>query len=291
LFPEYREDEHLTHGDDAPCIQIRRLVSGLPPKIRWKRSFVILQVGLDETGYGQTGADEAFIFAGYIGPVTHIEAFTHVWDRLMNLPPPLSVHELKKRVRWLRKIDPRVLALAHVIHGAHLHGVRFKVRPNDYQEMTDLLRPIQMKIPERMHMSKNPYFLAFLGIFLHLVGMIWNDPDTKVEVIYDENLQERKRLEEGYRQFRFFCEIAAPKFLTKIAKEPLPRNDEEFSLLQAADALAWHSHRAHVEGAHRRDYTNGLWSVLNSVPFFVDTDWTGDDLRDVANDVLKGLRR
>src|SRR5580700_4644118 len=105
-------DEHLQHGDRAPCVQIRRLVSGLPPKLRQNRLFVILQVGLDESGYGQSGPDEAFVLAGYMGPITHIETFTHIWDEVLNRPPALTVRELKKRVRWRKKIDERALMLA-----------------------------------------------------------------------------------------------------------------------------------------------------------------------------------
>jgi hypothetical protein len=40
---------------------------------------VILQVAIDESGYGQTGADEAFLFAGYVAPVRQWETFIDKW--------------------------------------------------------------------------------------------------------------------------------------------------------------------------------------------------------------------
>jgi hypothetical protein len=274
-------DKHLSCGDKAPCIQIRRLTSGLPERLRSKRWFVILQVGLDESGHGQTGPHEAFVFAGYVGPVTLVETFTHAWDAILNIPPAMSVRTLKKRLRS-GHIDPRVVSLAQVISPCELHGVRFKVAQDDYAEMAEELAQMVVDHPERsayLFDSTNPYFFAFIAVLTNLIAPIRDDPDAKIEVIYDENMHERKRLEYGYQLFRDFARKTDPTLLTKLAKDPLPRNDEEFSLLQAADMLAWHSHKAHVESSQGRVYKNEIWSIVNDVPFFVDEHWNKHDLR------------
>ncbi|HUY19648.1 MAG TPA: hypothetical protein VMV15_10515 [Candidatus Binataceae bacterium] len=253
---------------------------------------MILQVGLDESGYGQTGADEAFVFAGYVGPVTHIEAFTHVWDDILKREPALSAKKLKKLVRSRHSPDPRVKLLVETVRACHLHGVRFKIVQDDHSAMMKMIAPLTVNNPRARLISSNPYFFAFMGLLLRLIGEIWNDPDAKIEVIYDENIQERPKLEQGYALFRTFAEKFGPKFLGKLAKDPVPRNDEEFFLLRAADALAWHSHKAHVQTCHGRDYENEIWEALNSVPFFVDEHWKIDDLREVVESMIRSrLRR
>jgi hypothetical protein len=54
----------------------------------------------------------------------------------------------------------------------------------------------------------------------NLLAEIRNDPDAKLEVIYDEEMHERKRLEHGYKLFREFAQKIDPTLLTKLAKEP-----------------------------------------------------------------------
>jgi hypothetical protein len=109
-------DEHLSHGDDAPCIQIRKLVSGLSPAKRLERYLVLFQMFLDESGYGQTAMDEAFIFAGFIGGVPQWEDLAHQWDTLLNESPVLSAEGFKKSLRCTRnskRIEKFVAALAN----------------------------------------------------------------------------------------------------------------------------------------------------------------------------------
>jgi hypothetical protein len=242
---------------------------------------VILQVGLDETGYGQSRPDEAFVFAGYAGSVAHVETFTHVWDLLLNEPlPSMSVFELKKRVRWRRKTDPRVLQLVRAVQACHLHGVRFKVGQDDFQKALAKVQSLRPRAFPRW-LSDNPYCFAFMSMMAGLIAPIRSIPDAKIEIIYDENLRERKKLEMAYQSYREFERNKSPEISRMLPKDPLPRNEEEFSLLQAADALAWHSHRAHVEAFHGRPHVNEVWDALNAIPFYADDTYTLDDLLDV----------
>jgi len=252
---------------------------------------VILQVGLDESGYGQTGANEAFIFAGYAGSVTQVKEFTHLWDRVFNLEPVMSVQEIKKRVRLRGAIDPKVRLFSAVVHACRLNGVRYTVSPDDHAAMMKALDEAFPKADQKIRRLRfgGPYFFAFMAVLMALIEMVLNDPDAKIEVIYDENLGEKRKLKTGYRMFRKFLEVVAPEVLAKLAKDPIPRNDEEFSLLQAADALAWHSHRDHVEHANGRRYENEIWSNLNSVPFSVDVHWTREKLLEAVAETARAL--
>jgi hypothetical protein len=172
--------------------------------------------------------------------------------------------------------------LARVIPACYLHGVRFKIAHDDYAEMAkELARMLADRPPNpATHLfGSNPYFFAFMAVLTNLIAEIQSDPDVKIEVIYDENMGERKKLERGYQMFREFAERFEPILLTKLAKDPIPRNDEEFSLLQAADMLAWHSHKAHVEKSNGRVHNSEIWSIVNNVEFFVDEHWNLENLR------------
>jgi hypothetical protein len=134
----------------------------------------------------------------------------------------MSVSELKKKIRWRHSIDPKIRLLSAAVHLCHLHGVRFKVAPNDHLEMMNALIAAFPKGDRRIQNLGfgNPWFFAFMSILLNLIAEIWDEPDTKIEVIYDENLKEARKLKQGYAAFRKFAEIAAPQFLDKLAKDP-----------------------------------------------------------------------
>jgi Protein of unknown function (DUF3800) len=278
------DDEHLSHEDDAPCMQVRHLVSGLPRRLRANRWFVvvkprILQIGLDESGYGQTGPHEAFVFAGYAAPVRYMENFTHRWDSIMREEPPMTVHELKKRVRWRQKTDPRVLQMIHTIGESELKGVRFKISDDEYKAMiADVAVRDSLPRPTPRLFADNSYFFAFMAIFLRLMTGMRSEPNVKFEVIYDANMSERSKMEIGYKLFYELLQKNHPEFVAMIAKDPIPQSDEDFTPLQAADALAWHSHRDHVEGSNGREYANEMWNALENIPFLIDLPWTRNDL-------------
>src|SRR5260370_4984920 len=84
-------DHHLSHGYNAPCIQIRRLFSGLPERLRKLRWLLIVdmihQVVIDESGYASKESNDAFVFAGYLAPVDSWEDFTHLIDPIFNGTP------------------------------------------------------------------------------------------------------------------------------------------------------------------------------------------------------------
>jgi hypothetical protein len=54
--------EHLFCGDDTPCIQKRKLVSGFAPHERLECSFLIFQFCIDESGYASTDPPRCFFW-------------------------------------------------------------------------------------------------------------------------------------------------------------------------------------------------------------------------------------
>jgi hypothetical protein len=54
---------------------------------------------LDESGLGQAGLGEAFVFAGFMGSVPAWEHFAHEWDRLLRESPVLTAKGFKNLLR------------------------------------------------------------------------------------------------------------------------------------------------------------------------------------------------
>jgi len=87
----------------------------------------IIQLSIDESGYGQSDPDEAFIFAGYAAPVKLWEDFTHRFDLILNESPILTPHEFKKRVRWRYRADNRILRTIQAVEEDTLNALIFTI--------------------------------------------------------------------------------------------------------------------------------------------------------------------
>jgi hypothetical protein len=71
-----------------------------------------------------------------------------------------------------------------------------------------------------------------------------------------------------------------------LSKVPLPRDDNTFMLLRAADLLEWHTHRDFVESKKGNIHSNAVSFALKDVPKVVDDTWYENDLRFA----IRGLR-
>jgi len=270
-------DPHLAHGDDASCIPIRALVSGLSEAARLARWFAvatIVQMLTDESGHGQTGHDQAFIFAGFVGPVSHWERFSHEFDRLLKSAPAMGPREFKKQVRR-ENPDKRIIRAVELMTECELHGFRFKIAHDDFLKLQTVGYRIAPEEDRRYF--KNQYFIAFITTLLLLMAGARHNSEYKVQLIYDDEVHERRKLESAYKLFRDWAK-KTPDILSYLAKHPLPQSDTDFHPLLMADALAYHSHKAHVEAAHGRLYDNPLWETLQKVEFYADEAWNDKDL-------------
>jgi hypothetical protein len=286
-----RYDEHLTHGGDAPCIQIRALVSGFSARVRIERQVVvgeIIQLAVDESGHGQSGHDEAFLFAGYVGSVPDWENFTHGFDALLHESPAMTPREFKRQVRSPNP-DSRIIRSIDLANECSLRGFRYKINHNVFVALQALV--LSTKDRDSYDYFKNSYFIAFAGTLLFLMASVRNKPDYQVELIYDEEMHERRRLERGYREFRKWAGQEHPEILEYIARRPVPRNDLKFWPLLLADALAYHSHKNHVESANGREYTHPLWIALKDIRFVVDDGWSTIDLLHAREHIADAMER
>jgi hypothetical protein len=51
-----------------------------------------------------------------------------------------------------------------------------------------------------------------------------------------------------------------------LSKARLPRDDNTFMPLQAADLLEWHTHRDFVESKKSNIHSDAVWSALKDLP-------------------------
>jgi hypothetical protein len=278
-------DPHLGHGEDAPRVSTRALVSGLSEAAcleSWLAVATIIQMVTDESGHGQIGPDQAFIFAGFVGPVPHWERFSHEFTRLLKRNPAMSPREFKTQVRR-ENPDERVLRSVQMISDCSLHGFRFKIAHDDFLKLQALAYRI-VPTDERFFF-RNQYFIAFVSTLLILMAGARHSSEYKVQFIYDEEMHEERKLKAGYKLFRDWAKRTKPEILDYLYRNPFPQPDAAFHPLLMADALVYHSYKAHVAAAHGRRHINPLWESLQGVEFYADEVWDDNDLSGLINRV------
>jgi hypothetical protein len=70
------------------------------------------QLVIDESGYGQNGPTETFVFAGFIEEVHQWEDFADCWEPIMNEKRPCTTKTLKRNRG--KNDHPRILQLVKV---------------------------------------------------------------------------------------------------------------------------------------------------------------------------------
>ena len=245
------------------------------------------QLVVDESGYGQTGPTEAFVFAGFIGDVHQWEDFSHYWAPIMNEEKPLWTADTLKDNRG-KKNHPRILRLVEAIAKSGIARVQFRIPDSDYEiavkgNLQSWFRNKEID-EEGFKRLDNPYLFGFYSNLLSVLGAIREHEGVELDVIYDCNMEHRERLEDAYQGF---LESNIPdEVKAMLPKVPLPRSDKTFMPLQAADLLAWHAHRDFVKSKEGKPHADAVWLALKELPKVVDDTWDANDLR-LA---IRGLR-
>jgi hypothetical protein len=64
--------------------------------VGWMLTLLAPQLVIDESGYGQNGPTETFVFAGFIEEVHQWEDFADYWEPIMNEKRPWTAKTLTK---------------------------------------------------------------------------------------------------------------------------------------------------------------------------------------------------
>jgi len=244
------------------------------------------QLVIDESGYGQKGLTEAFVFAGFIGDVQQWEDFTRHWAPIMNEDPLWTAEKLKAKRGT--KDSARILRLVEAIGKSGIARIQFRIPDEDFE--VAIRRNLQSWFrngeidEEGFTRLDNPYLFAFYSSLLSVLGAIREHKGIELDVIYDCNSEHRERLENAYQDFlesKISAEVKA-----MLPQMPLPRNDKTFMPLQAADLLAWHTHRDFVKSKEGSVHADAVWLALKDLPKVVDDTWDANDLRFA----IRGLR-
>lgn len=238
---------------------------------------MILQACFDESGYGQSGPAEAFVFAGFCGLLTEWEHFAHEWDAILKEAPEWTATDLKIALRKNRN-DSRIERLVNVIGESDLRRLQFRVSAEGYNQAVTLQLPAWRSNREIDSQVEWKYFLAIWGMTFHLFAPIRDTPEIELDIIYDENIEQRPKLEKGYADF--VASQGLPLEVKRLLpKQPRPDNDQRFMPLQAADLLAWHAHRDYVATHEGREHNDSVWTALKRIRSVVDETWGIDDIR------------
>src|SRR5690242_8644220 len=157
---------------------------------------MIFQLFIDESGYGQTAPEEAFIMAGFIGGITQWQHFTRGWSALLNEAPILSAEAFKTLLRRKRN-SRRIEKFVGVLNKSGVHRTSVYIPRKSYEKivLAELPKWKRWGLDEAViWLIRNEYYFGFFGLLMWiLIPMLRHTEDTAtLEVIYDRNIHEAK---------------------------------------------------------------------------------------------------
>jgi hypothetical protein len=205
-----------------------------------------------------------YVLAGYLADATKWAEFADDWDTVLANPPKL--HHLKTSDMFRHKdpnsvfygwtqeeTDAKLLELAKTVNKYVLASVQIGIRESDYR---DMLSAIGVN-----HDLNMVYTTLFYSIISGIVTRL-NDLkiDDKVEFFFDiQGHDSQDKLREGFREAK---EMHQGWLKNRISGEPVFRDDEYVTPLQAADLMAWHFRRTLVESEQGREWKSDVWTEL-----------------------------
>lgn len=237
------------------------------------------QLFIDESGYGQTGPQDAFVFGGFLSTVRAWERFAHVWKGLLKKPPVLSAGGFKNHLRRNRN-SRRLKDFIEVLRISGVHRVSTIIPRQAYQRaILDELPKWRGRLDDEVvELLGNEYYFGFFHIVMHvLLPMTWVNDKLRLEVIYDLNVQEKEKLKAGYQGL--VDHVPEARFL---AGEPHGEPDDDVMPLLAADLIAWHLHRDYVERLLGKEHEDTIWEALKGLSTYPESTLNESDLRSMA---------
>jgi hypothetical protein len=173
---------------------------------------------------------------------------------------------MKALFRWDGpKSDERTTRLIKAVCASGLKSVRWKIRYEEYLSV----------FPNAEHL----WLVGWLGMLSHTIAEFRWIPDAKLQLYYDQNINEEEKVQSEYRQFYEWALATHTDWCKMLPFRATAENDETFWPLRAADALAWNDHRAYWhEHKKAKRFPNPLWKVLDSGESCFNETWTKDDL-------------
>jgi hypothetical protein len=315
------------HADDHACTRILACVSGMPRKLRNKARLVVLQGWFDDSGkegWPRPKTSPVYLLAGYIAPVRVWAAFADDWKKELDREPKLDFLHAKdaytfacqfgKGSQWEKawgernevERDKRLLAFARIIQD-HLRpmwnaynvpdrlGLTWMLSHDEYREFRDAMERHPLITKAERKVIKNPYFFGFqyvMGACLRYKGFS-RTSDESIQILFDRDIDNKKRLEMGFKQWVEVVRLDAPHLLKQLVNEQAEfRDDKKHPELQAADLLAYHLRKYIYEITQMKnlDYAGSeIWSTLHNRRKieFLDLRYEREQWRQLAGKVTQ----
>lgn len=245
----------------------------------------MLQAWFDDSGKEGLPQSPVYLLAGYSARVQVWESFSDEWQEELEREPKLAyIHakdaynfkkELGYRSRWAEKWghmnrdarDERLLRFAAIIV-KHLkrvgEGFVWLLRHEDYREFHRIIVSHPDITEPEKELLKNPYYLSFQKVIGAMLRMqAGKATREKVEILFDEGIDDYDKLEKAFNAFLGLLALEPPVYRDLlINKHAEFRDDKDNPALQAADLFAWHMRRFCYESARRRKHNDAVWDAL-----------------------------
>jgi hypothetical protein len=211
------------------------------------------------------------------------EDFVDALDALLKQPPILNAQGFKNLLRRKRNSD-RVLKCVELLRESDLYRVECRIPKKIYEQifLSELPKWLGKGVTEEdLWRLKNEYYVGFFATICSILLplSLAGQPTTKLQVIYDLNINEAAKLKTAYKDFFEML----PEAAGRLVAEPHGEADDDFIAILSADLLAWHIHRDFVEAAHGRKHRDLVWDALCQLPKYPEIEWSEENLRELAH--------
>ena len=229
-----------------PGDRIWETLSGVPPRVRKRRTIVTLQAYIDDSGRGQ---DSVFVLAGYLARPEEWVAFSKEWDDALNEHP--KIEYFKMREAWNAKgefenwskenRENKIVLLGRIIEKFVRVGVVITVPITAYKRYS-----FAVNHP----MASDPYFFAVYEMMVSVAEqqetMGISEP---VDFIFDHQQGLSQHIQDAWDAIKNF---APPFVVDRLGRRPQFEDDKDTLPLQAADLFAWWTRRINDDHINNR---------------------------------------
>jgi hypothetical protein len=137
-----------------------------------------------------------FVFAGYIAPVAAWCDFTDRWADILGDHPELRSTKFMKELVRRTPCDPRAVKLMSAItNDRRVGSIRWRLAYREYRAVV---------LNQLLGTKDNLYVFAWFAVLVGALATIRHIPGGTLDLFYDENIKQEKRVQRGYDRFHQF---------------------------------------------------------------------------------------
>lgn len=255
-------------------------LSGFPTLVRKRRVLVPFQVMADDSGCGGQGP---LVIAGLIGQAEAWGRFADQWVDCLHQSPRIEYFKMREAAGrptgefygfTATQRDDKLKALVKIIDDFEFTALHLTLDLAAHAKAFDL--PVAApkvrggksvkKTQKLLAIATNPYFVTYHTFMSAACFHLWEEEGSRetFDFIVDEHPSLGAPTSAWYPAMLTLMEEPQRSIMPS---KPIPRNDEEFMPLQAADMIAWLQRNANNDKGKDMEWLGDCFTKLKQSPW------------------------